>query len=556
MLFNINMKYTVKKIKSLLDEAKVKYTSKMRKKSLVALLTENVDSRYYLLAMTVAQLRDKLRSRKESRCGRKTELIARIWKNETNGIIFEEAKDDHTETESQIQREPIVEFLRLKTANELVSEYKSLTGKDACDIPVRIKTIEDLSSAIAHLRRHKELDDIFKTKLNSDTLSVVMSFLPPDTYAQAMRIRMIEDAEQYGSRRTINMIGCTLEQMKNNDDLPEYIDWNSAELQRSPLFSIIKEDRPANFPSIFAKYYNTYVRGDMSRLGDIYDDLERKMTLCLSSAHELNESEYSLWKERLNYDDRLTMRQRMNTLNKLRPEIDTTVHNRIDMVGIDKLCAQGHYCLDEVTQEDIDNVALLGTHSEIKIMKDMLTKLYEHNNAKRKNKYDELLRIGAHGEGSSKFIAKNIGVGTPYVIEEFGPYMEYPGGNFRKAMARLYGFVYDEMIPYYRLTCPSNTWQVVQKKLEIFLLVAETGIQAQWKMTRDEWEHGRTQERYDNAMRKKIEARKRGGHKARRIDGHLEYMAKQVGKGIARKKNPNLVHDNVDMEEYNHDYYF
>ncbi len=625
------MKYTVKKIKSLLDKEKVDYTCKMRKKALISLLVNMVDPKYYLLAMTVKQLKDKLRSIKKSLCGKKSDLIERIWKNEANDIISEEAKEDHvhpeeskinrteygdiieeysenqedivqilekhgvqykssdgnetlidllvehvdirfkfwkfnqkelraecrkrcllkrggkqgmikrlwgagfedaertlndlppispikykvhtTETAPPLHREPISEFLRMKTTKELLSDYKTFTGKDPCDIPAEVATIEDLSHAVDHFNRQKDLDDIFKTKLDLDTLSVIMSFHSSDSSDQVMRIRMIEDAEQYGNHEIIRLIGQTLEQMESNGENPEYIDGNSIELRRSQLFLMKEKNVPASFPVTFAKYYNTYIRGDPSRFEGAYDDLERKMLLCMSSGRVFDEKTYSSWKMVLNYDDRLTMRQRMNELDKLRVELDTTTHNRINMAGIYKLCEEGYYCLDEVTQEDIDNVALLGTHSEIQIMKYMYEKLYEPNIEERKHKLDELLQAGAHHKYDT------------------GEYL-FKGGNFRKIMLRLYEFLYDDMESYKHDRCFA-----IRRILDICLVVIQTGIQSQWKITQDECEYGRTKERYENSHRRQIKASNRTGAELYRVKKSCRKRIGQFNKEISIKRN-------------------
>ncbi len=481
------MKSTVKKIKSLLDEAEIKYTSKMRKKDLVASLVKNVDSRYYLFAMTVKQLRSELHSRNESRVGRKADLIERIWNKETNNLAHIDPTNHrcHTDTEAPLQTEPISDFLRLKTGEELMLEYNRLTGRNS--IPEKLSVVEDLSSAVAYLSHQKVLDDIFKNKLNSDTLSVVMSFLPTDTHDQGMRIKMIEDAEQYGCREDIRQIIQTLMEMQLYNETPEYIDENATEFRRSQLF--LKEEETVQsrrrFATIFAKYYNTYVRGDVNRLDDAFDDLERKMTLCLSSIHHgLVENEYVKWKQILNYDDHLTMSQRMNKLNKLRPEIDTTEVTRIDMARLRKMDTSNHRdseYLDEITQEDLDNASLLGTYNDIKIM--IMLEEYCHGiDTKTIPTLDDLLRDGAS-------------------------YIPFKGGNFRKAAVRLdwlFGDVWKNRMPY--------SYYVSSKRiLDICLSMADTGVQSQWKMTRDEWKNGRTQEREYNAERIILEYSKRTG---------------------------------------------
>ncbi len=453
----------MKTLKSLLDKAKVEYTRKMRKKALITLLTDNVDSRYYLLAMTMIQLRDKLRSRKESHCGRKAELIDRIWKKETNELIsrtkygdiiesYSENKADiiqilrkhrvrykssdeietlidllaehvdirfkfwkfdidkleseyrsrqiwglvadgcdidydfyidescdkqvivdrlwnfgledarrsvvglpaigptnhriHTETAAPLHREPISDFLRLKTVEELISEYKAFTGKDV--MPGKVKTVEDISRDVARLCHQKKLDAIFGKRLNPDTLSVVMSFLPTDTYDQDMRVKMTEDAKQYiiSDRSISSRIIGTLQEMQFYNETPEYIDEDATELRRSQLFLVDEGGIGPYFPAIFAKYYNTYIRGDMSRLEEAYDDLKRKSTLYKSSGRVVNKSTYSLWKGIMNYDDRLTMRQRMDKLNILRPKLYTLYYD--DGLSMSQKMAN----IEQETEED------------------------------------------------------------------------------------------------------------------------------------------------------------------------------------------------------------
>ncbi len=621
------MKYTARKLRSLLDKAKVHYygCESTKKKKLIALLIEKVDRRYYLLELTSKQLRDKLYSMGESEVGRKDELIKRIWdkkikinRTEYGDIIKMHSEDNagimqvldqydvkyktsdkrqtlidllaehvdirfkfwgydkdelkakckerevkleydadkqtcaaglwklgledayrsvselppigptnhriHTEAAAPLHREPISDFLRLRNFEELVSAYKSLTGKVV--IPSEIVTIEDLSRAVGHLEYQNELDNMFKTKLGSDTLSIVMSFLPTDTYDQDMRIKMIEEAEQYGNREIIKLTWSTLDEMIFYREWPQYIDEDSTELRRSQIYlKRLRGGFPASFSATFAKYYNTYIRGDVSRIPDVVKDLESKYDLCLSCAHNLEGKDEEWWKDSLNYDNRFTMRQRMDKLNKLRSELDTTVHKRIDMARIKKFRAHGPYCLDEVTQEDVDNVALLGTYSEILIMKYMYKRLYEPNIEDRKHKLDELLREGSRGKGS------DIRLGT------------FPGGNYRKAMTRLYEVIYGEMEKYTR-----NNFEKLSLIFDICLLISLTGVQEQWKMTRYEWGHGRTQERYDNFERKKIEAHKRTGRRLRKIEWSCQVHAIRVGKGIPRKHNDQLVYGNVSTE--------
>ncbi len=451
------MEHTVKKIKSLLDEAQVKYTTTMRKKDLTELLSRNVDSRYHLFAMSTKQLRAELYAIDEPQIGKKATLLERIWNKKTNDTITEEA-------DTPLYREPISDFPRMKTAEELTSEYKAFTGE--VDIPKTLDNIEDLSDAVSKLSCRKFLDDVFEKKLDPDTLSVIVSFLPQNIDDQTTRMEMIEDAEQYGSYHNIELIIQTLKQMQFYNEAPEYIDGNSKKLRRSQLFLRHKRKGfPSNFAKTFAKYYNTYIRGDTRRYKGAYDDLERKLILCMSSAHELEGNLHSEWERILNYDG-LIMACRMRKLNKLRPELDTTAHNRIDMNRLLDLIWWGSNLRRRVTQDDRDNVALLGTYDEIKIMTLMIHDAYETfqfpNAVPTIEQLEELLRRGAY----ERDYIGNL---------HFKP---FPGGNYRKAMVQLYGFMSNEMV----LHNPNGAW-IISNLLNACLAVAQTGIQSQWKMT-------------------------------------------------------------------------
>ncbi len=406
-----------------LEANKVSYDTQSTKQQLLDLLVENVDFRYQMWSMTIDRIRRVVSDAGRCYTGSKVEVIGKLWKLRDTLLMralagFQFIKIDtdavFTEADPPMNREPISPFLKLRTGGSF-------------------NTLDDM-----------------------------------------VRIKMIIDAENYGNGYSIRCFMATLEEMVFYDNLPEYIDGNSKHFRKSQYYLAYNPiGHRRQFARKFAEYYNKYIRGNIDRIEQAYEDLESKRILTYSSAsRDFGKGLVELWNKALGYSpkDNISPVIRMVTLDRLRPKLDTTVWNHIDTVKADKFVQKGIDLYNMrtnrkdisglITQEDLDNVDLLGSRSQIAIM---------YNAA---NHWAFRARFFPGVDSESDYMP------SFETALKYGPSMDdeaeggFPGGQYRESMVRLFALI-DNNIN--QIGSSRDVNMTLQKILRNFLTISEEG---------------------------------------------------------------------------------
>ncbi len=434
-----------------LEDNQVEYNKKDNKETLLDLLVEHVDYKYKLWQMDIDQLTPlAYRVKIASPGNKRLPMIKKLWKkNEAVlrrgiagfGYVGEHPNAPEHEVDPPIMRPPMESFLKMTTFEELVEEYKELSGYIMVRMDL-LDNLEKLTEAVSILRMQDMCEGILrddKTVLDADTLSVIMSFSDSSDDNNKLRIKMIQEAEYYGGGYNIEAFKETLKEMTFHNTFPEYIDGNSPHLRKTQLHLPGGRGTKMHFAKRFAEYYNKYIRGDISRLRAAYEDLDRKKVLVYSSSPKALKNVSVRWNDALGYTNdnkqKISPVDRMAILDTFRPKIENIECNTIDMSRISQFIDRHTGTFkSEITQADVDNAALLGTCIELR----MMTETIHYWNRSGKYSYPDKL-------GYMPSFAKVMKQG-PYAEPGWQGVLGFVGGDYRTAMVKLFGFINDYLV--------------------------------------------------------------------------------------------------------------
>ncbi len=312
-------KYTVKGMKNILKNNRITdYPSNIRKDALVALLVEKVDPRYELYGMSKKELKTRMESQTGNvGCtvsdGKKTQLIEALWFLEDPGLIFNNVP---LSTNTFV----FPKSFRLPSRKELTAQYKELTGRKT--VKREHRKIETLIKEINRTRNADIANFIGNDPscaLYEDCVQQIFSFVDPEIETNNTRIGMIEDAESYGTKKSIKKMRDYMLYLIVKGNNPETIQVTGELLD----FSGYKSHHTAvEWARKFVRYYNTYYRGNPANAEEVLNDLKHKQILtCTMMIDKWHLSWRKQWLSILNFNKESSYLDKRDMLDGYRTEV-------------------------------------------------------------------------------------------------------------------------------------------------------------------------------------------------------------------------------------------
>ncbi len=344
----------------------------------IMVLKNKVDPRYELFEMRKAQLKEEENKLVGIECEPyiRRIVIEKIWRLRNPARIIDGGEENQNTF-------VFPKSFRVPSRKELIKQYKKLTGLRK--LRRKHRDIEAMTRKVnreVNIKTARFIGNDSSCALYSDCVQQIFSYIDPEIETNMTRIRMIEDAESYGTRDAIVRMRDYMFELIDRGNNPETIEVTKELIDASCYKR--KYHLAEVWANKFVRYYNTYYRGNPANDEEVLNDLANKTVLTRTTP--MRKSQLGLikpWLKILNFNKQSSFVDKRNMLNAYR------IAKIIPFNRIPRLAVRTY----DHTNASYEDTTRLGEWHELFYMKRALYRWYKVDRKTYIPTFDELFPI-------------------------------------------------------------------------------------------------------------------------------------------------------------------